>query len=97
MSDRDFCHTQETDFRDLKRCKPGNRVTSQILLGEIKAPTLQITIPSSVLGAESPQELVYNILINDKIVYTKQELLFVMGKLHQMINPKFGGDCTYIS
>ena len=56
-----------------------------------------VTLPLPVLGASTPEELCYAIIKSDKSHYSKQELLVLFGRLEQMMQPKFGENCSYIN
>ena len=50
-----------------------------------------------IMYTNTPQDLVYNILLSKQEIYTKQELLEIIHKLHNMLDPQISGDCSYIS
>ena len=63
----------------------------------VSGPAPQITIPIKILDAQTPQDLVHAILTANKAQYTKQELLVIIGKIDQMLQPKFTDPCPYIN
>ncbi len=91
----------DTNFRKLKRRKLNSgddapQQPSTFNTGQVTMPTPEVTIPVPILYAESPQDLAFAILTSDKFVYTKQELLLIVNKMHQMLAFKFDGECSYI-
>ncbi len=56
-----------------------------------------VILPQKVAHATNPQDLVYAILTSEKVYYSKQELLMIIGRVDQMLSPKFDGECTYIA
>jgi len=61
----------------------------------MREPVLQTNV--QILHSQSPQDLIYAIQTSDKTLFTKQELLDIITKLHHMYNPQFPEPCTYIS
>jgi hypothetical protein len=56
-----------------------------------------ITLPLEIYYSTTPQDLTYSVLVLNKQYYNKQEVLAIINKLHNMLSPKFEGDCSYIS
>lgn len=58
---------------------------------------VNLPLPSQISNAQTPQELTYNILTSGKTTYKKEEVLTIIGKIDNMISPKFPTNCDYIS
>jgi len=81
------------NFLDIEQMRSGMSTTQPptILVGKES----QINIPTSILSAKCPEELVYRIVCDSKEVYTKYELLAIIRKL---LSPDpVSGECEYIS
>ena len=65
--------------------------------GSVSVPSAEVTLPMHILHSQTPQDLTYAILTSDKTIFTKQELLIILGKHDHMLQPKFSDSCEYIS
>jgi hypothetical protein len=64
---------------------------------QVSMPAPEVSLPVSVIHAQSPQDLSYAILTTDKALFTKQELLTIVAKLDHMYQPQFPEPCEYIN
>ena len=63
----------------------------------LPATSVSSPIPKSVVNSQTPQELTYTILTSGKSIYKKEEVLTIIGKMDNMLSPKFPTNCDYIS
>ena len=90
----------DSKFRKIKRFRSESESPSQTgkqLSVYYSQEDFNVQLPNSIAQADSPANLVYSIFTNDKILYTKQELLLIIHKLHCMLKTTFATDCSYIS
>ena len=68
-----------------------------VFSASVSTTAQDITVPVSILSSQTPQDLAFAVITNEKPLYTKQELLLIIAKLNKMLNPQFERECTYIS